>query len=78
MATTKKDISLVVDMENGTPNGDTAGARKTQRAKALHFDRFFTEKGISPYDAIEWDTRDAVVTDQYGYTIFEQINVEVP
>ena len=78
MATTKKDISLVVDTENGTSNGDTAGARKTQRAKALHFDRFFTEKGISPYDAIEWDTRDAVITDENGDTIFEQKSVEIP
>ena len=78
MATTKKDISLIVDTENGTSNGDTAGARKTQRAKALHFDRFFTEKGISPYDAIEWDTRDAVITDENGDTIFEQKSVEVP
>ena len=82
MATTKKDISLVVDTEtpgnteNGSSTSDTAGDRK--RAKALHFDRFFTQKGISPYDAIEWDTRDAVITDEKGDTIFEQKNVEVP
>ena len=78
MATTKKDISLVVDIENGASNGDTAGGRKTHPAEALHFDRFFTEKGFSPYDAIEWDTRDAVITDENGDTIFEQRNVEVP
>ena len=92
MATTKKEISLVVDADNGTSNnpgngdmanGDmandaTAGTAKPHRAKALHFERFFADKGMSPYDAIEWETRDAVISDENGDIIFEQRNVEIP
>ena len=71
MATTKKEISLVVDADNGTSNnpgngdmadgdmanGDiandaTAGTAKPHRAKALHFERFFADKGMSHEQAV--------------------------
>lgn len=82
MATTKKDISLVVDSEpSGTP--DTSGKGKDDAARAaggsgLRFERTFTQKGLSPYDTIEWEIRDAVITDENGARIFEQRGVEVP
>src|SRR6266851_1247283 len=44
----------------------------------LTFDRHFTRPGISPYDEIVWELRDAVIQDFKGKTIFEQKNVEVP
>jgi ribonucleoside-diphosphate reductase alpha chain len=81
MATTKKDISLVVDSEmegDVTSPRDESGSSKTNRGKGLRFDRYFTEIGLSPYDAIEWDIRDALITDEKGDKIFEQNNVEVP
>jgi ribonucleoside-diphosphate reductase alpha chain len=48
------------------------------RAPGLTFDRHFTNPGISPYDEIVWELRDAVIQDFKGKTIFEQKNVEVP
>jgi ribonucleoside-diphosphate reductase alpha chain len=48
------------------------------RAPGLTFDRHFTNPGISPYDEIIWELRDAVIQDFKGKTIFEQKNVEVP
>src|SRR3954447_21576945 len=51
---------------------------KTRKAPGLNFRRYFTNAGISPYDTVEWDTRDAVITDASGNAIFEQKNVEVP
>jgi ribonucleoside-diphosphate reductase alpha chain len=50
----------------------------TSRAPGLTFDRHFTRPGISPYDEIVWELRDAVIQDFKGKTIFEQKNVEVP
>src|ERR1700686_5007091 len=48
------------------------------RPPGLAFDRHFTRPGISPYDEIVWELRDAVIQDFKGKTIFEQKNVEVP
>ena len=48
------------------------------RAPGLTFDRHFTRPGISPYDEIVWELRDAVIQDFKGKIIFEQKNVEVP
>lgn len=41
-------------------------------------ERYFTKEGVHPYEEIEWDRRDAVITDSKGAIVFEQKNVEVP
>ena len=48
------------------------------RATGLSFSRHFTRPGISPFDEITWELRDAIIQDYKGRTIFEQKNVEVP
>jgi len=52
--------------------------RPAGRAQGLSFSRHFTRPGISPFDEITWELRDAVIQDYKGRTIFEQKNVEVP
>ena len=47
-------------------------------APGLAFTRHFTRPGVSPYDEIVWERRDAVIQDWKGNLIFEQKNVEVP
>jgi len=44
----------------------------------LTFRRFFTKAGISPYNEVEWELRNAQITDSQGGMIFEQKDVEVP
>ena len=44
----------------------------------LCFARYFTTPGVSPYDQIAWELRDAVIQDWKGKLIFEQKNVESP
>jgi ribonucleoside-diphosphate reductase alpha chain len=64
-----------------TQTGTTTGSQtRTQTAKApgLSFSRHFTKPGVSPYDEITWELRDAIIQDFKGRTIFEQKNVEVP
>jgi len=48
------------------------------RTSGLSFSRHFTRPGISPFDEITWELRDAVIHDYKGRTIFEQKSVEVP
>ena len=40
--------------------------------------RYFTTEGTHPYDELEWDHRDAVITNEKGEKVFEQLGVEVP
>ncbi|MEY4723514.1 MAG: Vitamin B12-dependent ribonucleotide reductase, partial [Candidatus Parcubacteria bacterium] len=47
-------------------------------SKGVTFARTFTKAGTHPYDAIEWETRDAVITSDKGKIVFEQRGVEVP
>ena len=47
--------------------------------KGIRFERTFTTPGIHPYDEIEWDLRDAVLTNWRDGTVsFEQRGVEFP
>ncbi len=47
-------------------------------APGLSFSRHFTTPGVSPYDQVTWELRDAVIQDWKGKLIFEQKNVESP
>ena len=44
----------------------------------LEFSRSFTREGVSPYDAIEWETRTASITNEKGEVLFIQEDVEIP
>jgi ribonucleoside-diphosphate reductase alpha chain len=47
-------------------------------APGLHFSRYFTKDGVSPYDELAWEFRDAIIQDFKGRLVFEQKAVEVP
>ena len=44
----------------------------------FRYQRRYTKSGVHPYDAVTWETRDAVITDAKGQVIFEQKSVEAP
>ncbi len=44
----------------------------------ITFSRFFTEEEVKPFDAVKWEKRDAVITNEKGETVFEQKDVEAP
>ena len=46
--------------------------------KGLRFERFFTDGKKSPFDAVEWEKRTALIGNEKGVTIFRQEDVEVP
>ena len=49
-----------------------------KEAQGLTFRRLFTKPGVSPYSEVEWELRNAQITDSQGGMVFEQKNVEVP
>ena len=51
--------------------------RKSERS-GLSISRHFTTAGSDPFDAIEWERRDARITGERGEVVFEQTDVEVP
>jgi len=74
-----KSNTIVADAA-GTQTTLTSGPlpSKGPKAPGLKFSRLFTKPGVSPYDEIVWEKRDAVIQDFKGKTIFEQKEVEVP
>src|SRR6202048_2784431 len=63
---------------NTGTQASTSASHRGSSALGLSFSRHFTRPGVSPYDEIVWELRDAVIQDYKGRTIFEQKNVEVP
>ncbi|MCH7666756.1 MAG: vitamin B12-dependent ribonucleotide reductase [Acidobacteria bacterium] len=49
-----------------------------EECRGLRFARRYTTDGVHPYDAVEWETRDAIITDENGNIVFEQTGVEFP
>jgi ribonucleoside-diphosphate reductase alpha chain len=46
--------------------------------RGIRFERRYTTPGVHPFDAVEWELRDAVIANERGETVFEQRGVEVP
>ncbi|HEV7515359.1 MAG TPA: vitamin B12-dependent ribonucleotide reductase, partial [Thermoanaerobaculia bacterium] len=46
--------------------------------RGICFERRYTTPGVHPFDAVEWELRDAVITNERGETVFEQRGVEMP
>ncbi|NIM01461.1 MAG: vitamin B12-dependent ribonucleotide reductase [Acidobacteria bacterium] len=59
-------------------NEPPAKAALPDLREGLRIPRRYTEPGVHPYDEIEWELRDAVITNERGEVAFEQRNVEVP
>ena len=55
-----------------------AAPAKSSRAAGLTIERRYTTADVHPFDSIEWDTRDAVIANEKGDTVFEQKGVEAP
>ena len=61
-----------------TPVSEQQADDNETARRGLRFTRFFTADSIHPYDAVEWEQRDAVILNAEGETVFEQNGVEFP
>ena len=68
-------------MSTGTSQASDFSAAPEASATAksgLKIARYFSRPGVSPYDEIEWELRNATITNEKGKIVFEQANVEIP
>ncbi|HKE35767.1 MAG TPA: vitamin B12-dependent ribonucleotide reductase [Candidatus Acidoferrum sp.] len=73
MATVKHVLS------GNLPVTDAALEKPAARiGKGLAFPRYFTDGKKSPFDAVEWEKRTALIGNERGLTIFRQEDVDVP
>jgi ribonucleoside-diphosphate reductase alpha chain len=73
MATVKPALNGKTLETAGAPEKIAGGA-----GKGLAFQRYFTDGQKSPFDAVEWEKRTALIGNEKGVTIFRQEDVEVP
>src|SRR5574338_394445 len=72
-------------------SGHTQDSQKATREKAkvqsrvikdqrpgLTVERYFTRQGVDPFETVEWELRDAVISGADGKVFFEQRGVEFP
>ena len=73
MATVKHALSGKSPATDVAPEKMAGGT-----GKGLAFQRYFTDGQKSPFDAVEWEKRTALIGNEKGVTIFRQEDVEVP
>lgn len=54
------------------------GRKFHKKGPGIRFQRYFTSPGTHPFDEVEWEKRDAAITDEKGEVVFEQKEVEIP
>jgi ribonucleoside-diphosphate reductase alpha chain len=59
----------------GTPRAEAPAAAV---ARGLRFERYFTTPGVDPFDTVEWELRNALISNEKGEKVFEQKDVEMP
>ena len=65
--------------KSGPPKTVAAGAAEVKNdRKGLRFERYYTRTGVDPFDAVDWETRGALIVNEKGEKVFEQLGVEVP
>ncbi len=71
----------MIKLKTGVRTSDLRVHRRSRSRKkkgGLRFPRYFSQKDVSPFDEVEWESRTAEITDDSGKTIFRQEDVEVP
>src|SRR5262249_51313898 len=64
---------------SGSPSHSAVSSRVIQDPRpGLSVERYFTRQGVDPFDTVEWERRDAVISGADGKVFFEQRGVEFP
>ena len=59
-------------------NSNLQTEKTARRTTGLEFPRRFTDGKVTPFDAVEWERRTALIGNDKGQVIFRQEDVEVP
>jgi ribonucleoside-diphosphate reductase alpha chain len=72
-----KSVSVAPQEGQGNQVMKTSRVIKDQRP-GLVIERYFTRQGVDPFDTVDWELRDAVISGADGKIFFEQRGVEFP
>ncbi|MEA2636243.1 MAG: ribonucleoside-diphosphate reductase alpha chain [Chloroflexota bacterium] len=64
------------DRPNATAAAPASVSKRNRNG--LPWKRYFTRPGVAPFDEVQWETREAVITNEKGEIVFEQHDVEIP
>jgi len=64
------------DRPNVTAAASASSSKRNRNG--LPWKRYFTRPGVAPFDEVEWESREAVITNEKGEIVFEQHDVEIP
>src|SRR6187551_173140 len=70
-------VSSMSPLSSAAPTGSAAesqGHPAAKKSEGIHFERYYTTPGVDPFDAVEWELRDAVIGNEKGEKVFEQKN----
>src|SRR5208282_2241569 len=70
--------TAVADHQSSAAAAQATGSSSFKATEGLRFNRVFSKAGVSPYDEVQWERRDASISDFTGKPIFFQKDVEVP
>ncbi len=51
---------------------------KKKKTQKMRFEKYFSKLNVHPFDEINWEIRDAIITNEQGEVIFKQGDVEIP
>ncbi len=74
----KKPTKPNAAAEVGASRADGSRQEGAALEGGLNFKRRFTTQGQDPLDQIEWESRNALIANERGETVFEQRDVEIP
>src|SRR5687767_8307544 len=75
----KATVDSKADKDRPMTGHGLRGSRVIADARpGLTFERHFTVEGVDPFDTVEWEKRDAVISGADGKVFFEQRQVEFP
>jgi ribonucleoside-diphosphate reductase alpha chain len=72
-----KSVAVAPQESPSNPVMKMSRVIKDQRP-GLTFERYFTRHGVDPFETVEWEQRDAVISGADGKIYFEQRGVEFP
>ncbi|HYD49365.1 MAG TPA: vitamin B12-dependent ribonucleotide reductase, partial [Terriglobales bacterium] len=64
--------------KDATEKAERGAATVASSPRGLTISRYFTRPEIDPFEAVEWESRSAVISGEKGDVVFEQHGVEIP
>ncbi len=73
-----KSVAVAPASEKSSKRSAVSSRVIKDQRPGLNIERYFTRQGVDPFDTVDWERRDAVISGADGKVFFEQRGVEFP